>query len=339
MPGVAAPRLVWTAASDDYVNDLRFSPGGELLAVATASGSVDVLRAASGEVVRRQAPHPGGALRVAWSLDRRFLASGGHDERVRIHHVDGDVVANVNAGPGWVADVAWSPDSKVLAAAAGRRVSFWSRSGEPIGDVCGHESTVTAIAWLPGSDQLLSICYGAVRFLRPGRPDPVRELRWKGSLLALAVSPDGSFLVTGAQDQSVHIWRTRTGEDLEMSGFPTKVKSLAFRGDGKKLVTAAGHYLIVWDFTGKGPGGKKGSVIEGHVEPISDVIYLRGWSKARELASVGRDGRLCLWAPESSATPVHVTMLKTALTKIDVARDDALLAVGGAEGEVIAFAP
>jgi WD40 repeat protein len=339
VPGVGAPRLQWTAASDDYVNDLRFSPAGELLAVATASGSVDVLRASSGEVVRRQPPHAGGALTVAWSPDRRFLASGGHDERVRIQHVDGDIVANVNAGPGWVTEVAWSPDSRVVAAAAGRRVSFWAHNGELLGDACAHESTVTAIAWLPGSDQLLSTCYGAVRFLRAGRSEPARELRWKGSLLALAVSPDGGYVVTGAQDQSVHIWRTKSGEDLEMSGFPTKVKSLAFRGDGKKLVTAAGHFLIVWDFNGKGPGGKQGTVIEGHVAPITDVIYLRGWNKGREIASVGRDGRLCLWAPETAAQPVHVTRLQDPLTKLAVARDDRLLAVGGADGQVFAFAP
>jgi WD40 repeat protein len=117
------------------------------------------------------------------------------------------------------------------------------------------------------------------------------------------------------------------------------VKSLAFRSDGKRLVTAAGHFLIVWDFSGKGPGGKKGTVVEGHVAPITDVTYLHRWSKAREIASVGRDGRLCLWAPESAASPVDVTLLDGALTKIALASDDSLLAVGGADGQVIAFAP
>jgi WD40 repeat protein len=336
---VSAPRLQWTAACDDYVNDLRFSPGGELLAVATASGSADLVRAASGEAVRRLAAHGGGTQTLAWSADGQRLATGGLDEQVRIHHVDGDLIADLAAGPGWVGEVAWSSDGRILAAAAGRRVSFWTRDGDLLGDVCGHESTVTAIAWLPGSDQLVSICYGVVRFLRPGRGDAARELRWKGSLLALAVSPDGGYLVTGAQDQSVHIWRTRTGEDLEMSGFPTKVKSLAFRSDGNRLATAAGHFLIVWDFSDGGPGGKKGSVLEGHIAPISDVAYLRRWSKARELVSVGRDGRLCLWAPDRAAQPVHMTTLSSPLTKVAVARDDRQIAVGGAEGEVLAFAP
>jgi WD40 repeat protein len=335
---VSGPQLEWTAACDDYVHDLRFSPDGALVAVATAGGAVDILRADTGEAVRRCVAHAGGAQTLAWSADGELLASGGQDGEVRIRHVDGDLVAKLAAGPEWIAAVAWSPDGRVLAAAAGRRVSFWTRGGEHLGDVAGHESTVTDIAWLPGSDQLLSTCYGAVRFLRAGSAEPLRQLRWKGSLLALAVSPDGTYIVTGAQDQSVHIWRTKSGEDLEMAGFPSKVKSLAFRGDGKQLATAAGHFLVIWDFAGKGPGGKKGTVLEGHVAAISDVAYLRSWTKARELVSVGRDGRLCSWAPATSGQPIEVTMVSAALTKVAVARNDRRIVVGGAEGEVIAFA-
>ncbi len=174
--------------------------------------------------------------------------------------------------------------------------------------------------------------------MRAGRPEPVRELRWKGSLLALAVSPDGSFLTTGAQDQSVHIWRTKSGEDLEMSGFPSKVKSLAFRPDGKKLVTASGHFLVVWDFTGGGPGGKKGVVLEGHVAPVSDVTYVSRAVASPEIASVGADGRLCLWTPDKAGAPTHVTKLQEPLTRLAVALDDACVVVGDAEGGVFAFA-
>jgi WD40 repeat protein len=338
VPGVDGARVRWTVVGDDYVNDVRFSPNGELLAVATAAGSIDLRQAATGELVRRHPAHAGGAQVLAWSPDGTQLASGGLDGRVRLYDANGAGPA-VEVGAGWISALAWSADGTLVGVAAGKRVAWLQRDGRRVGEFDGHESTVTAIGWLPGSEQLLSICYGAVRFLRPGRGEPPRTLRWKGSLLALAISPDGSFIVTGAQDQSVHIWRTRTGEDLEMSGFPSKVKSLAFRGDGKRLVTAAAQFLVVWDFSGAGPGGKKGDVLEGHLGPVADVAYLRRWAKTREVVSVGRDRRLCFWAPERANAPVQVVQLPCEPTRIAVARDDVALAVGGAVGEVLLFSP
>ena len=58
-------------------------------------------------------------------------------------------------------------------------------------------------------------------------------------------SPDGKYIATGDQDSTVHFWIMSTGDDLQMSGYPTKVRgrrSLAVH----EGALAAGVTSLVW---------------------------------------------------------------------------------------------
>src|SRR5262249_8642488 len=65
---------------------------------------------------------------------------------------------------------------------------------------------------------------------------PVRRIRCPNYLPSLTFSPDGA-LVAGGDGESVHIWDTRTGSELNCLRGPTAdVLALAFAADGRKLV-------------------------------------------------------------------------------------------------------
>jgi WD40 repeat protein len=77
---------------------------------------------------------------------------------------------------------------------------------------------------------------------------------------AVAFSPDGMRLATGAQDQAVRVWDSRTGELLFTSrGHAGAVRGLAFSSDGRRLVSTSGQPngqgpptdLKLWDAEGK----------------------------------------------------------------------------------------
>ncbi|HMP41901.1 MAG TPA: WD40 repeat domain-containing protein, partial [Roseiflexaceae bacterium] len=67
-----------------------------------------------------------------------------------------------------------------------------------------------------------------------------RKFEWKGSVLVLAVSLDGKYIAAGAQNASVHFWICRDGTDLEMSGYPRKVRELAWDSSSSYLATGGG---------------------------------------------------------------------------------------------------
>ena len=71
--------------------------------------------------------------------------------------------------------------------------------------------------------------------------------------VALAVSPDGSLLVTSSRfKERLCLWDLAEGRALSRpKGAETKATSLSFSPDGKVVASAGGHSgLHLWDVTG-----------------------------------------------------------------------------------------
>jgi WD40 repeat protein len=106
-------------------------------------------------------------------------------------------------------------------------------------------------------------------------------LEWKGSHLQVAWSPDGDYVLTTMQENSLHGWRLSDGEHMRMSGYASKVRSLAFTRRGHFLATGGSEQVICWPFTGGGPMGKAPAEFGGAggapvtavaANPLHDVI-------------------------------------------------------------------
>src|SRR5262249_27746826 len=76
----------------------------------------------------------------------------------------------------------------------------------------------------------------------------------------LALSPDGSLAVSGAQDDTVRVWDVKSGKELRQLRGPGRdkagdvVNGLAFSPEGTHVLggTRGGH-LWLWDVAGKEP--------------------------------------------------------------------------------------
>ena len=334
---------VWWAEAADHVIALAWSPDQSRLAVAAASGEIAILDAAEGGVAGRLAGHSGGTLALGWQPCGSLLATAGQDCCARVWHADtGQCVAEFGPGARWVEHVAWAPNGKTLAAAGGKSVGLWTAQGDLRQRFDGHESTITALAWSPEGASLATACYGAARLLRPDDPAPPARLPCETSLIALAWSPDGRFLAAGTQDRAIHLWqmprrRARAEDgDLEMSGYPLKVKQLAWDRHSRYLATGGGSEITVWDFSGRGPSGSRPKVLQGHGARLTTLTYQ---SRGALLASGDTEGRVLVWnlacrPPTRAPQPTNSATVDSEITQLAWSPKERYLAVGTHHGTV-----
>jgi WD40 repeat protein len=82
-------------------------------------------------------------------------------------------------------------------------------------------------------------------------------LNWQGSHLAITISPDATYVITGMQENALHGWRMPEKTDLRMDGYPSKTRNFSWDKRGRWLATSGANAAIVWPFVGKlGPQGK-----------------------------------------------------------------------------------
>lgn len=322
---------LWRASLDDYVNDLAWSSDRRSVAAADISGPISILDAESGEVKTRLPGHGFGTTSLSWNT-RGVLASAGQDGKVRLWDVGSGEEKELDGGNQWVEKVAWSPDGKHLVSSAAKKIRMWKRSGELLWESEDHESTVSDVAWKPGSSRdFATSAYGGVSLWKPGSPKPARKFEWQGSTLRLSWSPNGKYIATGDQDSTVHFWIVGSGMDLQMFGYATKVRELAWDSHSRYLATGGAEAVTVWDCGGKGPEGSRPLTLEAHTEFVSYLSYQR---RGNYLLSGGNDGLAALWEPGRTEAPLAVSTLDSAVSALAFSPDDKKAAVGCGDGSV-----
>jgi WD40 repeat protein len=270
-------------AFDAYVTEARFDGAGKAM-FALGDGSVRF------EDVLVQA-HQGAALCAERHPSGEGLITGGDDGRLVWSRASGaEVLAELKGR--WIDAVAASAESGLIAFAAAREAHVRDTKDPAFAGVLAHERAVAGLAFDPKGRRLACATYGgaALWYARIADQKP-QLLKWAGSHIAAAFSPDGKFLISAMQENALHGWRLADGADMRMGGYPAKVKSLAFVDGGRLLATSGASGAVVWPFSGSsGPMGKQAA--EVGFQDGALVTRVAGSPKGPRLAAGLDDGRI-----------------------------------------------
>jgi len=299
-----------------------------MLVASGVEGEVACIDVKTGTITCRWTAHEFGLASISVAPGGERLASCGQDGALRIWNLDGSLVAECALPDAWGIGAEYSPAGDVIGVAAGKYVAFVSPDGALVRAYPPLSSTVSGIAW--HGRTFATSGYGGVHLWKSDLDARAGLLEWRGSSLALAWSPHGRYLATGDQDRTVHFWVVARGKDLEMSGYPIKVRELAWSADSQYLATGGGADVTVWNCGGKGPRGTEPLVFEGHEKRLNALAF----SRAGVLASGCDGGEIRLWEPGRGSNALVTFGVPSAVSAIAWSPDDALLAIGDAGGEI-----
>lgn len=243
-----------TLAFDAYVTAALFDSGAAVFALGDGA-----VRWEDGASVQA---HDGAVLCAAAHPSGEGVLTGGDDGRLVWSRRSGP--QELAKAPGrWIDAVAASADSGLIAYAAGREARVLDIADPAFARVFTHEKSVADLAFDPRGRRLAAATYGgaALWYARIADQKPVL-LKWAGSHVGLAFSPDGKFLISAMQENALHGWRLSDAKDMRMGGYPAKIKSLVFLEGGQWLATAGANGAVLWPFGGSnGPMGKQATEI------------------------------------------------------------------------------
>ncbi|HEY9235300.1 MAG TPA: WD40 repeat domain-containing protein [Phenylobacterium sp.] len=271
---------------DAYVTAALFQKAGAAV-FALGDGTV---RFENGEVIEA---HDGAILSACLHPSGEGLVTGGDDGRVVWSRVSG--AQEIARLPGrWIDAVAASPEAKLIAFAAGKELHVRDSADPAFQRVFLHEKSVAEIAFDPKGRRVAAATYGGawLWYAKIAEQKPY-VLKWAGSHVGLAFSPDGKFLMSSMQENTLHGWRVADDKNLQMGGYPVKVKSMTFVAKGQLLVTSGANGLVAWPFVGAtGPMGKQAA--EVGFDESAMVVRVAGMPNGQWVCAGLDDGRV--WA-------------------------------------------
>jgi len=326
----------------------------ELPGHADGTNAVAFAPASPGSEVRDQQSGASNLTSALWPLTSGLLASAGQDGCVRLWDANtGRQTVETEIAPAaWVEHLAWRPmvgrvipnaptgieetrrakDSPpYLAAAAGRKLSFLRRDGSIAHTFKDAPKTLSALAWHPQGGCIAVAYFGGVCLWDANDFHARREYAYGGAIPALVWSPDGRWLVAGAQDNAVHLWRPEEDQEFHMSGYETTVRELSFSHDSRWLATGGARDACVWDCSGAGPEGREPLAL-----PHSDRVCAVAFQNSHGLlATAANDHDVSLWTPTRRQPLVATAKLTAPASKFAWSPDDTLLAIGSQKGGVL----
>lgn len=240
---------------------------------------------------------------LAWSPDRHFIASGGHDRTVQVWKATTGVnTFSYHGHSGGVIIVSWSPDGQAIASASlDRTIQVWSPapldisgSERIISTYEGHISMVSALAWSPSGRYIASSNVGGtdttIQIWETSTGQKV--LQYHGHsywVRAVAWSPGGKFIASGSLKE-VRVWDSATGHKIfTYAGHAGWVRAVKWSPDGRHIASTSEDKTVqLWNFN----TGQMFVSYHGHADWVSTMA----WSPdGKHMASASRDNIVHIW--------------------------------------------
>ncbi|MEI7780803.1 MAG: hypothetical protein WCJ18_02620, partial [Planctomycetota bacterium] len=222
--------------------------------------------------------------------------------------------------------------SRLITLAASRRLKLWNADSGGLLATCGGEDArIQSFECSPDGSRIAAIVTGGAKRWNDVVLYDVRDGRCLATVMVpkslgssdslVALSADGSRLVTTSHEDDLHVWNVADGSAVAtLSGHAAVVTALAFSPDGSQIASGAknGH-IRLWN--------PETFALErelmGHDGPVLSLAYR---PDGETLASGSHDGTARIWS-RTTAEPLAVLPGLQGMTAVAFSPDGRQLAV------------
>jgi uncharacterized protein YjbI with pentapeptide repeats len=265
-------------------------------------GKLNLLKLSDGKIIRRFDGHKGTIRTITVHPNAKIAASGADDKTIRLWNIGtGAGIGVLKGHTKKVLSLAFSGDGKfLLSGSADGTARVWDVSKQKSTMTYkAHKGEVGAIVTLPGKPIALSASASAkdrsiIRVWNYVNSVPLGNLSGhRAPIFALAVSSDGTKLVSGSKDKTVKIWDIKQRKPIKtlgvLDGHRGAIRSLVIADGGRLIVSGSDdRTIIVWNT-------KTGEIVDRIKKHKGKIIGLALSLDRKSVISSSKDKSVRVW--------------------------------------------
>lgn len=339
----------------DTVNDVVFSPDGTRMLSASSDQTLILWDVESRTAINRLEGHTERIASVMFSPDGDYAVSGAGNQFAGASSDNSIILWDLFLGQPvrryyghrfFVSDVAFSPNGQfIISASADQTLRKWpatydievARRHAP---GTGYQAVVFDTthnhlwAALGTDDQFEGLIQQDFVLDDTAAPEDMTVaadiIPADRTVRVMALSPDGTRLLTASEDRTIALWDTASGDLLRSMSYQYVITTIAFSPDGANALTGSmARNLILWDL-------EAGEIIRTfdthHTNSIEAVAFSPDGSLA---VSASRDRTLALWDVATGTVVRTFQGHSDYVTAVDFSADGQRILSGSADRTLI----